>query len=284
MPGALQHFSAAAERVSISTEIIGRDDYGRLAEFDALFIRETTAVNNHTYRFARRAEAEGLVVVDDPISIVRCTNKVYLAEMLARQGIPAPRTAIVHEDNLQETVAELGVPCVLKEPDSSFSKGVVKVDTAEAFIDTARRLLEKSDMLIAQEFVRTEFDWRIGVFDQKPLYAVQYFMARNHWQIYNNDVEDKDGAEFSGNFKTVPVELAPGHVVRTALKAANLVGKGLYGVDLKEVGRKCYVIEVNDNPSLDAGVEDAVLRTALYDRIMDVFLRRLESARERPPN
>ena len=31
----------------------------------ALFIRETTAVNHHTYRFARRAEAEGLVVIDD---------------------------------------------------------------------------------------------------------------------------------------------------------------------------------------------------------------------------
>ena len=45
----------AAESLAIRPELIDRDDYGRLAEFDALFIRETTYVNHHTYRFARRA-------------------------------------------------------------------------------------------------------------------------------------------------------------------------------------------------------------------------------------
>ena len=49
------------------------------------------------------------------------------------------------------------------------------------------------------------------------------------------------------------MEHAPSAVVSTALKAANLIGDGLYGVDIKQVGRKCYVIEVNDNPNIDAG-------------------------------
>ena len=44
----------------LHTEFITKDDYGRLAEFDALFIRETTSVNHHTYRFARTGGAEGL--------------------------------------------------------------------------------------------------------------------------------------------------------------------------------------------------------------------------------
>ena len=79
----------AAESLAIRPELITRDDYGRLAEFDALFIRETTYVNHHTYRFARRAASEGLVVIDDPVSIVRCTNKVYLAELLQRYRIPS---------------------------------------------------------------------------------------------------------------------------------------------------------------------------------------------------
>ncbi len=76
--------------------LITKDEYGRIAEFDALFIRETTAVNHHTYRFSRRALAEGLVVIDDPESIIRCTNKVYLAELFARNRIPHPRTVVVH--------------------------------------------------------------------------------------------------------------------------------------------------------------------------------------------
>jgi glutathione synthase/RimK-type ligase-like ATP-grasp enzyme len=74
--------------------------------------------------------------------------------------------------------------------------------------------------------------------------------------------------------------MAPKRVVQTAVRAANLIGNGLYGVDLKEIGGKCSVIEVNDNPSIDAGVEDKMLREYLYDRIMEVFERRLDARRE----
>ncbi|MCA9206447.1 MAG: RimK-like ATPgrasp N-terminal domain-containing protein, partial [Planctomycetales bacterium] len=58
---AIKKFIKAAESMGIAVEMITRDDYGRLAEFDALFIRETTQVNHHTYRFSRRAAGEGLV-------------------------------------------------------------------------------------------------------------------------------------------------------------------------------------------------------------------------------
>ncbi len=61
----------------IETEFITKTDVGRLAEFDALFIRATTAVNHYTYRMAQKATALGLVVVDDTESILRCTNKVF---------------------------------------------------------------------------------------------------------------------------------------------------------------------------------------------------------------
>ena len=71
-------------------------------------------------------------------------------------------------------------------------------------------------------------------------------------------------------------------VVKTALKAANLIGDGLYGVDLKQIGQKCYVIEVNDNPNIDAGFEDMVLKDALYREIMGIFLKRIE-LRKRDP-
>jgi glutathione synthase/RimK-type ligase-like ATP-grasp enzyme len=70
-------------------------------------------------------------------------------------------------------------------------------------------------------------------------------------------------------------------VVRTAVKAADLIGDGLYGVDLKQVGRQCFVIEVNDNPSIDAGYEDQLLKDSLYDRVMEVFVRRIERQKER---
>ena len=275
---ALKRFTQAAHRAGFGVERIGRDDYARLAEFDALFIRETTRVNHHTYRFSRRAVAEGLVVIDDPVSILRCTNKVYLAELMERRRLPIPRTMVVDRRNAHEVGARLGFPCVLKLPDSSFSQGVVKADDAAALKVELDAMLERTDLVVAQEFLRTDYDWRVGVLAGEALYACQYFMVKRHWQIYKRDGA---GRTRSGDFQTLAVEQAPAAVIRLALRAAQAVGDGLYGVDIKQRGRRAYVIEINDNPSLDAGVEDKVLGQALYDRLAGVFLSRVEATRGR---
>ncbi|MCC7064130.1 MAG: RimK family protein [Planctomycetes bacterium] len=275
---ALQKFQKAGEDVGFNVEFIQQEDYPRIGEFDALFIRETTSVNHHTFRFACRAEALGLVVMDDPASILRCSNKVFLAEMADQQDILVPNTMIVHRGNVDDLVSRLGLPCVLKQPDSSFSAGVKKVSTPEELNTQVEAMLEKSDLVIAQGFVPTEFDWRIGVLDGQPLFACRYYMADNHWQILKRDAGGKK--EDVGRAETIPVEMAPTKVVKTALKAANHVGKGLYGVDLKEVGGKVYMIEVNDNPNIDAGFEDEVIGDDLYLRIMRTFFARV-TARHR---
>jgi glutathione synthase/RimK-type ligase-like ATP-grasp enzyme len=270
---AIAKFLKAAEHVGFDAELINKDDFSRIAEFDALFIRETTAVNHHTYRFARRALAEGLVVVDDPESILKCSNKVYLAELLDRYKIRTPKTLILHADNIDRVGIDLGFPCVIKQPDGAFSNGVTKVETAQELSSCLPELLDKSDMLIAQEFIPTSFDWRICVFEQQPIFACKYFMARKHWQIYERL---ENGKTLSGRSETLPVSMAPKKVVRTALRAANLIGNGLYGVDIKENNGDCYVIEVNDNQSIDSGVEDAVLQDDLYIKIMSGLLTRVE--------
>jgi len=270
---ALKKFAKAAASLGIATELVTRDDYGRLAEFDALFIRDTTYVNQYTYRFSRRAASEGLVVIDDPQSIVRCTNKVYLAELLSRNKVPMPRTVVVPRENVNGLADELGLPCVLKKPDSAFSQGVVKVKDERELSEKLAAFFEESDLVLAQEFLPTTFDWRIGILDRQPLYACKYYMAQGHWQIIH---QERVGRGRYGKFETLPVELAPRRAVQAALKAANLIGDGLYGVDVKESGGKFYVIEVNDNPNLDAKYEDAVLKDELYRRIMSVFLRRIE--------
>jgi len=271
---ALERFVKAAGSLGISAEFIDRSDAGQIAEFDALFIRETTSVNHHTYRLARRAAAEGLVVIDDPESILRCTNKVYLAELLERYHIPVPKTVVVHRDNLKTLPDNLGFPIILKKPDSSFSQGVVKIENAEELITWGEKMLNRSELIIAQEFLPTEFDWRIGVFDRKPLYVCKYYMVSEHWQVIKRDSQGAKTED--GNAETLSVELAPPKVIRTAVRAANLIGDGLYGVDLKQVGNKVYVIEINDNPNIDNGVEDLVLGDGLYQSIMETFLARID--------
>ncbi len=274
---ALRQFVKAGEELGLAMEFIEKDDYALLPQFDALFIRVTTNVNHYTYRFARKAASQELVVIDDPVSIFRCCNKVYVDELLRRHGVPMPDTVVVHKGSLHRVVPDLGLPCVLKLPDSSFSQGVVRVDDEAGLEEAAGRMLDRSDLVIAQRFVPTSFDWRVGILGGKPLYVCKYFMAREHWQIIKrNKVGVKAG---EGETETLRVEDAPPAVVETALRAARLIGDGLYGVDLKEIDGRPVVMEINDNPSLDAGVEDAVLGSELYRSIMETFLRRLEKLR-----
>jgi len=275
---ALQRFVQAARRQGFGVELIGRDDYPRLAEFDALFIRETTSVNHHTWRFSRRAQAEGLAVIDDPDSILRCANKVYLAEVLKGARIPIPRTEIIQRGQRRPALGRLGLPCVLKVPDSAFSHGVAKAHTEAEYLELTDRMLEASDLVIGQEFVPTEFDWRVGVLEGEPLFVCKYFMARGHWQIYN--WASRHRRDFSGQYETLAVADAPPLIVQTAVRAARLMGQGLYGVDLKEVDGKPLVIEINDNPSVEAGVEDKMLGQALYDAVIAALRRRVDARRE----
>ena len=53
------------------------------------------------------------------------------------------------------------------------------------------------------------------------------------------------------------------------------------GVDLKEHNGLAYVMEVNDNPNIDAGYEDGILKDELYDILADVFSTRIESRKQR---
>ena len=271
---AMQKFEKAAEAVGMQVEFITRADIGRLAEFDALFIRDTTFVNHYTYRFSRRAAAEGLVVIDEPDSILKCNNKVYLAELLARHNLPTPKTLLVHRDNVHQIIPSLALPCVLKQPDSSFSRGVVKVESEEELPAKVNALLEKSELIIAQEWLPTEFDWRVGILDRRVLFVAKYIFPLGHWQVVRRDAQRRKLCE--GPTLAVSVGEAPEDVVKMGLRSANLIGDGFYGVDIKQIGNRCYIIEVNDNPNVDAGNEDGVLKDALYREIMGSFVRRIE--------
>jgi glutathione synthase/RimK-type ligase-like ATP-grasp enzyme len=293
-PRALKRFERAAEREGFGVELITKDDYGRLAEFDALFIRETTAINHHTFRFAQRAAVEGLPVIDDPLSILRCTNKVFLQEALEEADVPTPRTFITDNADADEIERRVGFPCVLKYPDSSFSQGVLKCSDADDVRAHGTAILEQSDLLLAQEFLPSDFDWRIGVLAGEALYACRYHMVKGHWQVVRKTgdkapprapdaaPEAKKPSKYRYG-KVEPVELShvPRRVLKIAVKAAKAMGDSLYGVDLKQVGRRIVVMEVNDNPNLDAGCEDAVLGDELYARIARVLLRRIEATKER---
>ncbi|CAL8980631.1 ATP-grasp domain-containing protein [Rhodoplanes serenus] len=270
----IKYFARLAEKLSVDVEPITRRQLAELAEYDGLFIRETTSIDNHTYRFARRAVQEGMPVIDDPISMIRCTNKVFLMELLRQNKVPTPPTVMVADTaDLTRAMDELGLPLVVKIPDGSFSRGIHKVSTPEAFKRVADELLEETDLLLAQKFMPTEFDWRVGVLAGEPLFVCQYRMARGHWQIVKHRA---DGTSLEGGFKTFGLDQAPAGLIDIAVRAARPIGDGFYGVDLKQTDDGIVVMEVNDNPNLEHGIEDAVAKDEVWVRLLKWFIARLE--------
>lgn len=268
---ALNKILDMARKMNVHAELITEEEANRLMEFDALFIRTTTSLNHYTFHLSQKAKQNGMAVIDDPQSIIRCTNKVYLTELLEKEKIAAPLSMLIFRSNnntFDEISSKLGSPFILKIPDGSFSHGMKKITNQQELDDAFAILFEKSAILLGQEFIPTEFDWRIGILNGEPLFACKYYMAKGHWQIY---LHNNNGKSQEGLVDTIPIYKVPPQVIKTAVKATSLIGKGLYGVDLKVVNNKVVIIEINDNPSIDHGLEDAILGDELYYRIINHF-------------
>ncbi|MCB1136883.1 MAG: RimK-like ATPgrasp N-terminal domain-containing protein, partial [Chlamydiia bacterium] len=216
--GAIHQFQRSAERAGFATELIGPNDLSRLAEFDALFIRETTGINHHTFEFARRAAAYGLVVLDAPHCILRCCNKIFLAELLQRLNLPMPQTTILGSDHLAGRSPLPPFPFVLKAPDGCFSNAVTLIEDSQVFQTFAQKYMANSALLVAQEFLPSAFDWRIGVIDNKILYACKYYMVKDHWQIVRKTPKRKSME--AGNCEAVPLARIPPKLKNICLRVA----------------------------------------------------------------
>lgn len=271
----LKHFARIAARLGMDVDPITRKDLAKVANHDALFIRETTSIANHTYRFARRAQQEGMPVIDDPVSMIRCTNKVYLHELMGQAGIAMPPSRIVSSTaDLEEVTQLTGFPVVVKIPDGSFSRGVKKAENPAELEALVGGWLKDTDLLIAQKFMPTEFDWRVGILGGEPLFVCQYTMAKNHWQI----VRHRDGARaLEGGFRPVRLADAPERLLDIAARAAQRIGDGLYGVDIKQTPDGYYLIEINDNPNLEHGIEDACEKDEVWVKLARWFIERIEA-------
>jgi glutathione synthase/RimK-type ligase-like ATP-grasp enzyme len=267
---ALQNFKQAAEKLGHEFNFMFRENVSEIPKYDAVFIRATTDPLFTAYVVSRTASELGLKVIDDPESIQICGNKIHQYALFKKHNIPHIPTIFInkeefHHKQILEIFREFGKPVVLKAPYTSFSRYVEKVACETSFRDVALRFFRKSDVLAVQKFMPTAFDWRVGVLDDKVLYVCKYMIPKGKW---------KHGAKLRGKptfiwGRTVSLkrENAPAELKNLALKACNVIGHGLYGVDIKEVNGNYVVVEVNDNPSIYAGYED-LRNKDLYGKII----------------
>lgn len=246
-----------AEGMGHHVDFIFPVDINKIPHMDALFIRARTDPMNVTYVAARIAEFHGMPVIDDPRSIQICSDKVNMYSHLIKNNISLPKTIFLSKNDLTvervtQMFDELGSPLILKEPSTSFSLRVEKVDDIAAFFKVARRFIRLSDWIVVQQFIQSRYDWRVGVLDGKLLYACKYTIPSDTFKIQAS----VNGHLVYCGVESVQPEQVPPHVIRLGIEAANAIGRGLYGVDIKNANGDAYVIEVNDNPSIESGEDD----------------------------
>lgn len=242
------------ESMGHTVEFIFPVDIKKIPKLDALFIRANTDPMNATYVAAKIASLYGVPVIDDPLSIQICADKINMYMHLMKKGISIPNTRFLKNkefgpEQAKRLFRDLGSPLVLKEPSTSFSVRVEKVSTISELLKTAKRFFKLSDWIVAQEYIESRFDWRIGVLNGELLYACRYIIPSETFKIQAS----VNGHIVYCDVESVPANQVPAEVVSLGIAAGKAIGSGLYGVDIKESNGKLYVIEVNDNPSLEGG-------------------------------
>jgi glutathione synthase/RimK-type ligase-like ATP-grasp enzyme len=267
---ALQCFKQTAEQMGHEFNFMFRSGLSEIPKYDAVFIRATTDPLYTAYVVSRTAWVLGLRVVDDPESIRICANKIHQYRLFEKYDVPHIPTLFLnkeefHHRQIEEIFELFGKPVVIKAPYTSFSKYVEKVSCETSFREVAKRFFRRSDYIVVQRFMPSRFDWRVGVLNGEVLYVCKYMMPKGKWK---HGVKRRGKPSFVwGRTVTLKRDNAPQRLKETALKACSVIGKGLYGVDIKEVNGDYVVVEVNDNPSIYRGQED--LRDKdIYEKII----------------
>lgn len=247
-----------AEEMGHGVEFIFPVDIRKIPQMDGLFIRARTDPMNVTYVASRMASFAQIPVIDDPMSIQICSDKVNMYSRLMQHGVMIPRTLFVSQRDLcparaREIFDDLGSPLIVKEPSTSFSLRVEKVTDPAGLLQVARRYFKMSDWIVAQEFVESTYDWRVGVLGGEFLYACKYIIPSQTFKIQDS----VNGHVVYCGVQSVPPDMVPAAVRELGVRAGRAIGNGLYGVDIKEGPSGPCVIEVNDNPSLEGGEDTA---------------------------
>lgn len=266
----LEYLQFISNKMKINLDFVTQQNLNLLNDYSSLFIRTLTDVNNYTYQWAILGEFLNLKMIDSSKGIALGSDKHLQFELCKARKIKMPKTQIIYsfEDIDQfEKKLILKFPFVLKIPNGAFSNGVFKIHDFTELKNKAGALFasKKFYSLLLQEYIYTDYDWRIGILNHKPLFVCKYYMAPNHWQIikYENETIVDEGG-----FETIAINKTPDIVLACAQTACELLDDGLYGVDIKLHNKQTYLIEINDNPNVCFGIEDLVDTDRVYTQIL----------------
>ena len=231
---------------------------------DAVIPRIGYSVTSEGVRVVRQFESQGVYVANSADSILRSRDKLTASQILSHQGIPVPRTALVTSwRDTERAISRVGgVPCVIKASQGTQGNSVHLAHSSREASELVYRLLVNRETVLVQEYIRESHgrDVRVIVAGGEVIAAMRR-VAR--------------GREFRSNFhlggQVEAVELKDEYA-KVAIRAANLLGIEVGGVDLLEGRSGPILLEVNSSPGLE-GIEKAS-KVNVAGKIIDMISQR----------
>jgi ribosomal protein S6--L-glutamate ligase len=220
----------------------------KLEGFDAIIPRIGASVTFYATAMLRQFEMTGVFTLNDSDSITRARDKLRSLQLLSREGIGMPVTGFAHSpDDTDDLLALVGeAPLIIKLTEGSQGQGVVLAETrqaAESVIDAFR---EMDAHFLVQTFVKEArgADLRCFVVGGEVVAAMKRQAKRGEFRA---NLHRGGSAELA---RITPKERD------MALRAAEIIGLNVAGVDIIRSSQGPLVLEVNSSPGLE-GIEAA---------------------------
>lgn len=193
----------------------------------------------------KQLQLMGIPVVNHYLPIVRAKNKVRTMQILQHEGIPIPRTVVIHSlEYIDEAIDSLGsFPLILKTPHGSLGKGVMIIESKRSLRSMIDLLVAsvKDHLIIIQEYVKEAKgkDIRVFVVGGKIVAAMERQAKRGEFR-----------SNFSQGGSVSITDLSP-EECEMSIRATKIMGLHVAGVDVIRTSEGPKILEVNSNPGLE---------------------------------
>ena len=217
-------------------------------DIEAVIPRIGASVTFYGTAIVRQFEMMRIFSANESQAIVRSRDKLRSLQLLSRAGLGIPKTVFADSSRNVDDLIKMvgGAPLVIKLLEGTQGIGVVLAETNRGAKSIIEAFLGKNIYILVQEFIKEALgvDIRAFVIDGKVVGAMK-----------------RQGPE--GEFRSNLHRGGVGTVVKlsveeelSAIRATEVLGLKIAGVDMLRSSRGPMILEVNSSPGLK-GIEQA---------------------------
>jgi RimK family alpha-L-glutamate ligase len=209
-----------------------------------------------------RLERLGMLIINPPLAIERSVDKYCALTLFQENGLPVPHTVVTeNHDEALKCFHELGGDVVVKPLFGSRGVGATRISDPDVAARVFRTISFYHGVLYLQKFIpHGASDIRAFVIGDRVVAAMRR-IAEN-WKT-----------NVSLGAKPIPLNL-PEELEILAVKAADVIGCKVTGVDILEGPEGPVVVELNSQPGW-RGLQ-SVTKTNIADEIIRYILSELK--------